>query len=77
MSYGFLTEDSVFYSYKLLIRGKLVSAGDGYLSDVRVGISLVVLIDLIKELILDFVLKGLPSLVNEDLSVVIVALNRV
>ena len=77
MSYGFLTESDVFYSYKVLCGGMQIAGGDGTLTcqteyskgkDIAAAVKAHIMIALAKDK---------PSLVRRDMKIEVTSLNRI
>lgn len=77
MSYGFLTESDIFYSYKVLCSGMQVAGGDGTLTcqmEDRTGKDI---LHAVKVNIMIALTKDSPSLAGRDVKIEITSLNRI
>ena len=77
MSYGFLTDCDIFYSYKVLCGEMQVAGGDGTLTcqmEDRKGKDI---LQAVKVNIMIALTKDNPSLASRDVKIEIISLNRI
>ena len=77
MSYGFLTENDVFYSYRVLCQGRLIASGDGTMAFSGRHNTASSISDIVKDGVRKSVVKDIPSLAGKDLVVEIISMNRI